>query len=51
MNPPAVSTSETPSTPRETLDRIKAKLPEEKRDELEVKARERLAPWGLLQEK
>lgn len=39
------------STARETLDRIKAKLPEEKRDELEAKARERLAPWSLLQDK
>ena len=39
------------ATARETLDRIKSKLPTEKRDELESKARERLTPWGLWQEK
>lgn len=37
-------------TTRETLDRIKSKLPMEKRDSLEARARERLGPWGLLPE-
>ena len=38
------------TTTRETLDRIKSKLPAEKRGLLESKARERLGPWGLLPE-
>ncbi len=39
------------ATTRETLDRIKSKLPTEKRESLEARARERLGPWGLLPEK
>lgn len=39
------------ATTRDSLDRIKAKLPNDKREVLEGKARERLAPWGLLPEK
>lgn len=38
------------TTTRETLDRIKSKLPMEKREPLESRARERLGPWGLLPE-
>ncbi len=38
------------TTTRDTLDRIKSKLPVEKRESMESKARERLGPWGLLPE-
>lgn len=38
------------TTTRDTLDRIKSKLPIEKRESMESRARERLGPWGLLPE-